>query len=40
MLQLSNVNVFYGESHILRDVSLEVNSGQVLCLLGRPRSWT
>ncbi len=35
MLQLSNVNVFYGESHILRDVSLEVHSGQVLCLMGR-----
>ncbi len=35
MLQLSNMNVFYGESHILRDVSLEVHSGQVLCLMGR-----
>ncbi len=35
MLRLDSLNVFYGESHILRDVSLEVQSGQVLCLMGR-----
>lgn len=35
MLELSNVNVYYGESHILRDVSLAVGSGQVVCLMGR-----
>lgn len=35
MLQLDNVNVYYGESHILRNVSLEAEAGQVLCLMGR-----
>ncbi len=35
MLQLDNVNVYYGESHILRNVSFEVETGQVLCLMGR-----
>ncbi len=35
MLQLDRLNVFYGESHILRDVSLDVSSGQVVCLMGR-----
>src|SRR6266571_4301831 len=34
MLQLSNVNTYYGPSHILQDVSLEVNSGEIVCLLG------
>lgn len=35
MLQLDNVNIYYGESHILRNVSLEAEAGQVLCLMGR-----
>jgi urea transport system ATP-binding protein len=35
MLTLDNVNVYYGESHILRNVSLEAGTGQVLCLMGR-----
>ena len=35
MLQLDNVNVYYGESHILRNVSFEAEAGQVLCLMGR-----
>lgn len=35
MLKLDNVNVYYGESHILRNVSLEAGAGQVLCLMGR-----
>jgi len=35
MLRLDNVNVYYGESHILRSVSFEVGQGQVLCLMGR-----
>ncbi len=35
MLRLDNVNVYYGESHILRSVSFEVEQGQVLCLMGR-----
>ena len=35
MLHVSNLNVYYGESHILRDVDLSVNAGQMVCLIGR-----
>lgn len=35
MLQLDHVNVFYGESHILRNVSFEIEPGQIVCLMGR-----
>ncbi|NJK46914.1 urea ABC transporter ATP-binding subunit UrtE [Candidatus Gracilibacteria bacterium] len=35
MLQISNLNVYYGESHILRNVDLSVPKGQMICLIGR-----
>jgi len=35
MLRLDNLNVYYGESHILRNVSFQLDPGQVLCLMGR-----
>ncbi|MCT7970806.1 urea ABC transporter ATP-binding subunit UrtE [Laspinema olomoucense] len=35
MLQVSGLNVYYGESHILRDVDLNVSPGQMVCLIGR-----
>ncbi len=35
MLELENVNAYYGESHILRGVSLSVRDSEVVCLLGR-----
>jgi urea transport system ATP-binding protein len=35
MLQVSNLNVYYGESHILRNVDLSVPKGQMVCLIGR-----
>ncbi|NEO28223.1 MAG: ATP-binding cassette domain-containing protein, partial [Kamptonema sp. SIO4C4] len=35
MLQISGLNVYYGESHILRDVDLTVNQGEMVCLIGR-----
>ncbi len=35
MLQISNLNVYYGESHILRDVDMHVPEGQMICLIGR-----
>ncbi|MBD0305920.1 MAG: urea ABC transporter ATP-binding subunit UrtE [Nitrospiraceae bacterium] len=35
MLRVDNINVHYGESHILRHVSFDVETGQVLCLMGR-----
>jgi ABC-type branched-subunit amino acid transport system ATPase component len=35
LLAVSNVNTFYGKSHILRDVALEVRNNEVVALLGR-----
>lgn len=35
MLKLQNVQAFYGKSHVLHGVSLEVDDGQVVGLLGR-----
>lgn len=35
MLQVSNLNVYYGESHILRNVDLSVPPGEMVCLIGR-----
>ncbi len=35
MLNISNLNVYYGESHILRNVDLHVPNGQMVCLIGR-----
>src|ERR1700761_7576188 len=34
-LTLSNVNAFYGDSHILHDVGFSLEEGDVLALLGR-----
>ncbi len=35
LLQLKDVNTFYGKSHILHNVSMEVRAGEVTALLGR-----
>ncbi len=35
MLQVAGLNVYYGESHILRSVDLSVPAGQMVCLIGR-----
>ena len=34
MLQLVNVNTYYGPSHVLQNLSLEVQKGEIVCLLG------
>jgi branched-chain amino acid transport system ATP-binding protein len=34
-LEISNLQAWYGESHILHDVNLTVNQGEVVTLLGR-----
>jgi branched-chain amino acid transport system ATP-binding protein len=34
MLEVSNLNAYYGESHVLRDVSVSVNKGEVVVMLG------
>lgn len=35
MLQVNELNQYYGGSHILRGVSFEAATGEVTCLLGR-----
>jgi branched-chain amino acid transport system ATP-binding protein len=35
VLKVEGINSYYGKSHILFDVSLTVNQGETLCLMGR-----
>jgi branched-chain amino acid transport system ATP-binding protein len=35
MLEVSGIHTYYGLSHVLFDVSLEVLRGEIVCLLGR-----
>ena len=35
MLQIKGLNTYYGESHILRDVDMNINQGEMVCLIGR-----
>lgn len=35
MLKLENIHVGYGDARVLHDVSLTVNAGELVCLLGR-----
>lgn len=35
MLDVEKIHTYYGMSHILFDVSLAVNEGEIVCLLGR-----
>jgi branched-chain amino acid transport system ATP-binding protein len=35
ILEVKQINTFYGTSHILFDVSLTVDHGEIVCLLGR-----
>jgi urea transport system ATP-binding protein len=35
MLTLSGVNQFYGQSHILWDIALQIEAGKCTCLMGR-----
>ena len=35
LLEIKSLNTYYGESHILRDVDLNVQSGEMVCLIGR-----
>ncbi len=34
ILKVDNINVFYGKIHALKDVSLEVNEGEIVALIG------
>ena len=35
MVQIKGLNTYYGESHILRDVDMNINQGEMICLIGR-----
>lgn len=35
ILQVQNINTYYGLSHILFDISLDVDQGECVCLAGR-----
>src|SRR5881227_2797509 len=35
MLQVKNLNAWYGSSHALQNISLEVAKGEIVCLIGR-----
>jgi|TARA_E500000178_G_scaffold302125_1_gene311460 urea transport system ATP-binding protein len=35
ILKASGLNVYYGESHILRNVDLHIPEGEMICLIGR-----
>ncbi len=35
LLELSHIDTYYGDSHILFDLSITVEAGEVVCLLGR-----
>ena len=35
MLKVSNIHSYYGKSHILHGVSLDLKEGELVCLLGR-----
>ncbi|HEX6780270.1 MAG TPA: ABC transporter ATP-binding protein [Ktedonobacterales bacterium] len=34
MLELKGIDTFYGPSHVLQNVSVQVNQGEIVCLLG------
>lgn len=35
MLSVTNLNAWYGASHVLQDIALEVGKGEIVCLIGR-----
>jgi len=35
ILKVDEIDTFYGQSHVLRRVSLSIQEGEVVCLLGR-----
>ncbi|MFQ6079112.1 MAG: ABC transporter ATP-binding protein [Thermodesulfobacteriota bacterium] len=35
MLEVNDIHTYYGRSHVLQGISLDVREGEVICLLGR-----
>lgn len=38
LLEVENLNLWYGEKHILKDVSFGIDAGEVLCIVGESGS--
>ncbi|RMH79986.1 MAG: ABC transporter ATP-binding protein [Acidobacteria bacterium] len=38
LLEVRNLNLFYGERHVLKDVSFHVDRGEVVCIVGESGS--
>ncbi|RME13407.1 MAG: ABC transporter ATP-binding protein, partial [Aquificota bacterium] len=38
MLEVKNLNLWYGENHVLKGISFEVKEGEVLCIVGESGS--
>ena len=34
MLKIDNINVFYGAIHAIKDISIQVNEGEIVTLIG------
>jgi branched-chain amino acid transport system ATP-binding protein len=34
MLRIQNLNTFYGEIHVLKNVSLHIDEGEIVTLIG------
>ena len=35
MLQISNLNAWYGASHAIQDINIDIAKGEIVCLIGR-----
>ena len=35
MLEIDDLNAWYGASHVLQGISLDVKAGEIVCLIGR-----
>ncbi len=38
LLQVNSLNLWYGNDHVLKDVSLSLNEGEILCIVGESGS--
>ena len=34
MLEIKDLNIFYGNIHAIKGISLDVNEGEIVCLIG------
>ena len=40
MLKAENLNVYYKKIHAIKDISFEVNEGEVVSLIGANGAWS